>query len=165
MQRISFAGAARGLTQAPHYAFSSTPVGAGLMDVGINRSGILQVNQTWSVPEIAGGTSNTILLSEDAGRPDDWRGGGVKAATGTRTDWADHDNEFVVHGFTADGSASPGPCHTNCTNGNEVYSFHSGGANHVFGDGSVRYIRASMDIRQFVKLVTRSGNEVIANID
>ncbi len=44
-----------------------------------------------------------------------------------------------------------------------MYSFHSGGANHVMGDGSVRYIRASMDIRQFVKLVTYAGNDIVVN--
>ena len=66
-------------------------------------------------------------------------------------------NEYIVHGFSADGTTSPGPCHTNCTNNNEVYSFHTGGAMHVFADGSVHFIRASMDIRQFVKLVTRAG--------
>jgi hypothetical protein len=41
-----------------------------------------------------------------------------------------------------------------------VYSFHNGGAHHVMGDGSVRFVRTSMDIRQFVKFITRSGGEV-----
>ena len=42
----------------------------------------------------------------------------------------------------ADGSARTGPCAMNCTNDNELYSFHSGGVNGVFGDGSVHFIRS-----------------------
>ncbi|MFQ3651854.1 MAG: H-X9-DG-CTERM domain-containing protein, partial [Gemmataceae bacterium] len=74
--------------------------------------------------------------------------------------WADHDNEYIVHGFTTDGLTSPGPCHTNCTNNNENYAFHTGGANHVMADGSVRFISASMNIREFVKLITRIGEDL-----
>ena len=58
---------------------------------------------------------------------------------------------------------SPGPCHTNCTNNNEVYSFHTGGANHVFADGSVHFVKKSMDIRMFVKLLTRAGGDVVTD--
>ncbi len=76
--------------------------------------------------------------------------------------WADHENEYIVHGAQWDGGTAQGPCHTNCHNGNEVYSFHSGGANHVFADGSVHFIRTTMDIRQFVKLLTRRGQDVVA---
>jgi hypothetical protein len=132
------------------------------VDVTVNRNGVLQVNQSWSVPEILDGTSQTILLSECAGRPDLHRAGRL-ITTGSQTDggWADDDNEYIVHGFTSNGVNTPGACHTNCTNNNEVYSFHSGGANHVLADGSVKFISASMDIRQFVKLVTRSGQDVI----
>ena len=88
------------------------------------------------MPEILDGTSNTILISEDAGRPDRWQAGKLITVNGQLDGgWADHNNE--------------------------VYSFHSGGANHVMADGSVRFISASMSIREFVKLVTRSGQEVI----
>ena len=41
--------------------------------------------------------------------------------------WANRDNEYITHGFTYDGVNSPGPCPVNCTNNNEVYSFHPGG--------------------------------------
>ena len=146
---------------APNNAYDSALEAAGLVDVTVNRAGVLQVNQAWSIPEIADGTSNTIALSEDAGRPDEWRAGKL-AITNGQTDggWADHDCEFILHGYNAAGTATPGPCHTNCINNNEVYSFHTGGAMHVFADGSVHFIRSSMDIRQFVKLITRAGGDV-----
>ncbi|MCY2974462.1 MAG: DUF1559 domain-containing protein [Planctomycetota bacterium] len=41
----------------------------------------------------------------------------------------------------------------------EVYSFHTGGANFVFGDGSVKFISEQTSIREFAKLVTRDGGE------
>jgi prepilin-type N-terminal cleavage/methylation domain-containing protein len=147
---------------APNNAYSSALEGAGLVDVCLNRNGILQVNQTWSIPEIIDGTSNTMMISECAGRPDFFRAGRLVTPMGsTDGGWADHNSEYIVHGMTDDGVNSPGPCHTNCTNGNEVYSFHTGGANHVMGDGAVRFIPRSMNIRVFVKLVTRAGNDII----
>ena len=129
-----------------------------------NRNGVLQVNAAWSIPEILDGTSNTLLLSEDAGRPARYEAGRVNPAV-TQLDggWADDNNEYITHGFSNDGLTSPGPCHTNCTNNNEVYSFHTGGANHVLADGSVRYIAASMDIRAFVRLLTRAGQDVVTD--
>jgi prepilin-type N-terminal cleavage/methylation domain-containing protein len=146
---------------APDNAYSSLLEGAGLVDVAVNRNGVLEVNQAWSIPEIRDGTSNTSVIAEDAGRPDLWQAGKL-TGPGAQTDggWADTDNEYITHGFTADGTVNPGPCHTNCTNNNEVYSFHAGGANHVFADGSVHFVRASMDIRLFVKLITRSGDDL-----
>jgi len=149
---------------APNNGYDAGLETAGLVAVTGNRNGILDVNVAFSPTEITDGTSNTLLLSECAGRPDEWHAGSLYSANGqTDGGWADHDNEYVVHGYTADGSASPGPCHTNCTNNNEVYSFHTGGANHVMADGSVRFIRDSMNISEFVKLVTRSGGEVISD--
>ena len=63
-------------------------------------------------------------------------------------------------GSTPDGATKPGPCAINCTNDHEVYSFHPGGANAVFADGSVHFLKASLDIRIFARLATRAGGEV-----
>jgi prepilin-type N-terminal cleavage/methylation domain-containing protein len=149
---------------APNNAYSATLESAGYVDVAVNRNGVLQVNSLWSIPEIRDGTSNTSVIAEDAGRPDRWQAGKL-VTPGGQTDgsWADRDNEYITHGFTPDGTSTPGACHTNCTNVDEVYSFHSGGANHVFADGSVHFIKQSMDIRLFVKFLTRSGNDLTTN--
>ena len=45
----------------------------------------------------------------------------------------------------------------------QAYSFHSGGVNALFGDGSVRFIRSSVNVATFAALVTRDGGEVFAN--
>ncbi|VTS06623.1 DUF1559 domain-containing protein [Tuwongella immobilis] len=144
--------------------YSSGLESAGLADPTINRNSVLQPNVLISIPEIRDGTSNTILVSEDAGRPDRWEAGRMTSA-GTQTDggWADYDNAYIIHGYTNDGLTSPGPCHTNCSNNNEVYSFHTGGANHILADGSVRFIRNSLDIRIMVKLLTRSGEDIVSD--
>jgi prepilin-type N-terminal cleavage/methylation domain-containing protein/prepilin-type processing-associated H-X9-DG protein len=46
----------------------------------------------------------------------------------------------------------------------EAYSFHTGGANFTFGDGSVRFLSQEIDIRSFAQLVTREGSEIITNL-
>jgi prepilin-type processing-associated H-X9-DG protein len=57
----------------------------------------------------------------------------------------------------------PGPCALNCTNEKEVYSFHPSGANAVFADGSVHFLKTGMSIRVLAALVTRAGGEVVAD--
>jgi prepilin-type N-terminal cleavage/methylation domain-containing protein len=146
----------------PNNAYSSALATAGYCDVVADYNGVLQLNRCYSIPEIRDGTANTLMLSECAGRPDRWvLGKLVTVGGGQDGGWANRDNEYIVHGAqTSNGTTAPGPCHTNCNNGNEVYSFHQGGANHVFADGSVHFITASMDIRQFVKFVTRQAGDI-----
>ena len=50
----------------------------------------------------------------------------------------------------------------NCDNLNgDIYSFHSSVANVCFADGSVRILRAGIDINILVGLVTKGGGEVV----
>jgi prepilin-type N-terminal cleavage/methylation domain-containing protein len=149
---------------APNNSYDTDLQGLGLVDVAVNPDGVLEVNLAWSVAEIRDGTSNTSVIAECAGRPHEYQAGRLAIVNGqTDGGWADRDNEYITHGYTANGLTVNGPCHTNCTNNNEVYSFHSGGAMHVFADGSVHFIKQSMDIRLFVKLITRSGDDVTPN--
>ena len=64
-------------------------------------------------------------------------------------------------GSSYDGTTKPGPCAINCTNDREVYSFHPGGANIAFADGSVHFMRESIDINTLVSFVTKGGGEVV----
>jgi prepilin-type processing-associated H-X9-DG protein len=41
-----------------------------------------------------------------------------------------------------------------------VYAFHPGGAMFALGDGSVRFISQTIDIRDFARMVTRARGEV-----
>jgi prepilin-type N-terminal cleavage/methylation domain-containing protein len=148
---------------APDYSYSATLETNGLVDVNVARTGIMSTNIVRPIGVISDGTSNTILISETAGRPDAWAAGTLRTA-GAQTDggWCDPDSAYITHGFSADGvtTTDGGPCHTNCSNNNEPYGFHSAGAMHAMADGSVRFIQASMNIRQFVKLITYMGNDV-----
>ena len=110
---------------------------------------------------ITDGTSNTVLWTEDAGRPIRYV---LRTAVGTTytsgAGWADPDNEYWVDGFTTNGVTAGGPCVINCNNNNEAYSFHTGGCMFLFGDGSVKFVRASMTPVIITILTTRSGGEV-----
>jgi prepilin-type processing-associated H-X9-DG protein len=50
----------------------------------------------------------------------------------------------------------------NCDNQQgDIYSFHTGGANILFADGSVRFVRDSITLNTLAALVTKSGGEVV----
>ncbi|MGL6072608.1 MAG: DUF1559 domain-containing protein [Fimbriiglobus sp.] len=125
-----------------------------------------------SIAQISDGLSNTLLISEDANRPEYWvkgrqrsdltppfGGGGVGVVTGGV--WADHQKGFGIEGTSADGLTLVGECAINCTNAYEIYSFHPGGANAALADGSVRYLRESITIRTLAALSTRAGGETL----
>ena len=51
--------------------------------------------------------------------------------------------------------------HMNVTNNNEIYSFHPGGSMNGFGDGSIRFLQESIDLRVIARMLTRNGGETI----
>ena len=117
------------------------------------------------IGEVADGTSNTIMLLESGGRPDNWRSGRADASWGTVPNggWA-QPNGSIIRGYTspADPGAmtQPGPCMVNCSNYYSIYGFHSAGANVAFADGSVRLLRQSADANTVAAFITRAGGEV-----
>src|SRR5262249_35130190 len=140
------------------------PPGGPLDEKG-NYEGVFPVNHTRCIDDIHDGTSNTILMAECAGRPQLWQGrreGPNKWLSGGP--WASR-NLLWCRGATADGAAFFGTCAVNCTNDREVYSFHTGGANVVFADGSVHFLKADLGIRVFAQLATRAGGEVVSAAD
>jgi prepilin-type N-terminal cleavage/methylation domain-containing protein/prepilin-type processing-associated H-X9-DG protein len=125
------------------------------------------------VAEITDGLSNTILMTEDANRPEYWvkgkrvtdrvppfGGDGPGVATGGV--WADHQKGFGIEGTSPDGNTLVGECAVNCNNAYEVYAFHPGGANAAMADGSVRFLRETITIRTLAALSTRGAGEVVA---
>jgi prepilin-type N-terminal cleavage/methylation domain-containing protein/prepilin-type processing-associated H-X9-DG protein len=135
--------------------------------VGINNVddprlvGALIRDQPSRISDIIDGTSNTILVAEDAGRPQLYAAQGQPIAPGKEGGWADPNAAFSIDGSNPDGTV-PGPCSMNCSNNSEVYSFHTGGANMVFVDGSVHFISANIPLCTLAKLVTRGAGEVVS---
>src|SRR5262249_40994052 len=116
--------------------------------------------------DIVDGTSQTILIAEAAGRPKRWQAGRyVPGRFSAGGPWACGVNRIEVWGSTPNGAGHPGPCAINCSNDQEVYSFHPGGANILFADGSVHFLQATIDIRVFARLITRAGGEVVSAAD
>jgi prepilin-type N-terminal cleavage/methylation domain-containing protein/prepilin-type processing-associated H-X9-DG protein len=134
----------------------------GWIDPVGDYEGALTQNRMVRVTDITDGTSNTLLMAEAAGRPKLWRAGRLIAGVySDGTAWA---APGLLHGLgsTPDGVVQPGPCAINCTNEREVYSFHLDGANVLMADGSGCFLKASIDIRVFARLVTRAGGEVVS---
>jgi len=125
--------------------------------------GILGKNIRRTIPSITDGTSNTILLAEDAGRNQLWQMGRLISTSGGTGAWANPETAIALTGFNPSTMSTPGPCAVNCNNNDEVYSFHSGGANVLLGDGSVRFLKASTDINLLIALITRARGEVVSN--
>ncbi len=137
-------------------------VDSGMIDRPASRDSVLPINVLVRLTDITDGTSETILYAEDAGRPQPWRNGRlVPGQLISGGPWAGRN---LIWGMPADPN-SPWPCAINCSNNREIYSFHPGGANVAFADGSVRFLKESIPIRVLAALVTRAGEEVVSGSD
>lgn len=113
---------------------------------------------------IRDGLSQTFLLEEDAGRPELWRMGRLADGNSTNGAWADPEFEIALDGADRSyvgGGQKLGTCVINCTNDNEVYSFHRGGAFVLMADGSIHFISDAIHVKTFAALTTRAVKDVV----
>ncbi len=143
--------------------------------------GLMPKNEQPRFGNCRDGLSNTIAYAESAGRPYLFRGakqiGDLPDSKVNAGGWCRPASDFSIDGASYDGATLPGAAAINATNGDEFgstfphpyygsegtsepYSFHAGGANFVYGDGSVHFLSDSLNIREFARLVTRSNGEV-----
>lgn len=133
-------------------------VSAGVLTLRSDWSNLFS-HTAWQCREIAAvrdGLSNTFMLFEVAGRPDSYRNGQLepgKTITGSR--WADDESPFWIH------EVCNGSQLVNCSNNNEIYSFHPTGANFLYGDGSTRFHSETIDVETFVTLFTRAAGDIV----
>jgi prepilin-type N-terminal cleavage/methylation domain-containing protein/prepilin-type processing-associated H-X9-DG protein len=134
---------------------------------GVPSKGAMRQNGPTKISEVSDGLSNTTLYSEAAGRNLQYYTGHKSTAYPTSSTgpiWADSDNRITVTGTDSTGTTQfgTGPCAMNCNNlQGDIYSFHTGGANIAFGDGSVHFIRESISLVTLAAMVTKAGGEVI----
>jgi prepilin-type N-terminal cleavage/methylation domain-containing protein/prepilin-type processing-associated H-X9-DG protein len=176
---------------AGFYGVDPQLVTLGLIDPASGRrdNGAISKTVKLRFADFIDGLSNTLHLTESAGRPNVWRNGKlVLTANGNDRvnggGWCRPASELnVLRGASPDGVVIPGPSGINATNGEvlgtysppnghpyygvdgtgQIYGFHSGGVNVLYVDGSVHFIRQTINIRALAALVSRDGGEVLTN--
>ncbi len=132
----------------------------------------------FAITAITDGTSNTIFMSECGGKPVGYNrkrqiyksevnglpvDGSIEPVSSGGGSWGDMFTYSALAGGKCDDSGQRlGPCMINATSNNEIYSWHTGGANALFGDGSVRFLTDSTPAATIIALVTRAGGEVLS---
>jgi len=144
-----------------------------------------------TISQITDGTSNTGMIWECSSRPDVYLNGKkiATAANDQGFCWADSDGPFSIdmcnpaataadytslnlpaaagaNVFWPKNNINPANLSKyskfmNASNDNEVFSFHSGGSNCGFADGSVRFLSESTDVKILAAIVTAHGGEVV----
>ena len=124
--------------------------------------GVLGNNVCRRLTDISDGSSNTLVVAEDAGRNDSYELGVQMGTLAVAGAWANPGGDIIITGYDIASKSTPGALAVNGTNSQNVYSFHSGGANVLFADGSGHFLRSDITLDLLVGLMTRSGKEIIA---
>ncbi|MGP0064496.1 MAG: DUF1559 domain-containing protein [Isosphaeraceae bacterium] len=153
----------------------------------VAAKGLLKDGKT-AISEITDGTSNTIAILECAGRDERFvsqffegqypvvRGQGPAGGPNARHRfwrWADPGSAFGTSGQPNNkgiptNEGVPWPT-TTATAGNqagpneEPYSYHPGGVNALYGDGSVRFIKDSVNLVALRSILTLAGGDVVSS--
>jgi prepilin-type N-terminal cleavage/methylation domain-containing protein/prepilin-type processing-associated H-X9-DG protein len=132
-------------------------------------NGALHIDIPTPILAITDGTSNTMMIIEDAGQPNAYILGRDTGATLPEgRGWADPDGvsgsmdgTHPATGAVNGGSPPAGAtCIMNCNNFSEPYSFHTDGINVCMADGSVRFLRATISAATFAALMTRDQGDI-----
>lgn len=141
----------------------------------VSKGGVLTLtalNQGKKLTSISDGTSNTLAVSEQS----DW----CKNSSGAKLDGrSDFGHTFLMGGIEGDGRtwnvttlryAINNRTWENVGVGDQHYgqnrplvSPHSGGVNGVLADGSVRFLRDSIDLQTLYNLSNRDDGNVLSN--
>ncbi len=144
----------------------------GLRNKLLRADGI--ITRDWNrISRVTDGLSSTLLVVEDSGRDERMQPGNVYIDPfdgQPRRDWrwAEPDASGIGISMIINNNKSPvgGPTTcpwtvNNCGLFEEIFSFHTGGAHALLGDGSVRFLSENLDYKILRGLVTINGGEVI----
>lgn len=158
----------------PTYYTDIDPV-TGLRNSSTRAEGALVTGGT-PTRKISDGLSQTIAVSEDVGRREEFRG---VAMTTPYTDsngvplkfwrWAEPDNAFGVSEVINNNSnpiGGPDSCPwstNNCGPNDEMFGFHPGGVNVLYCDGHVAFLQEELEKVTLRKILTREEGDLIGN--
>jgi prepilin-type N-terminal cleavage/methylation domain-containing protein len=132
-----------------------------------NRFSVMHRDSQTKIAAILDGTSQTILVTESAARPNVYRQG--KSQPTLQNDqgygWIDSESAFSLDGASSDGSREGCGIVAGCSvainarNDNEPYSFHPAGALSLFVDGHVSFESEIVSLSTFAAQVTRAAED------
>lgn len=150
-------------------------------DIGYRGDGIFYMNSRTRFADITDGTSNTLLIGEVQ---DDLRGATTGSSFPNASRWRGSDRSY---NFSRDSDLNPpkdiseyligaeldDPINANKRDANRHFnddgeyagSYHKGGCNFGFADGSVHFISENISMTAYQALATRSGGEVVNGSD
>ena len=109
--------------------------------------------------DVTDGLSYSMMLFECTGRPNPItrvpRANSPPPAVVGGARWADSDSTFWMNNMCN------GTQMFNCDNRQEIFSFHTGGSNFVYGDGAVRFHSESMSPGAFVSRFTAFASDFL----
>ena len=155
-------GAGNHIAPICEVASANYPGVFGVSEPGVDGEGIFFRNSQIAFRDITDGTSSTLLVGERSRQlgSTTWVGV-VTGATllpppGSPAPPIPHDASGMVLGHTFEGDGGPG---SPGSEDNNFSSRHSGGANFLFADGHVGFLRTAMDHEIYKALSTRAGGE------
>lgn len=142
------------------------------------NNGMLLMNEQTKITSCTDGTSNTIIVAEQSGKVPNCSYASGDPRNGYYSPWGGCTNNNTVGncgtggcgdmwgmGLTAvayqiNSKTCPSGAHTSYVGNSILNSYHTGGINAVMGDGSVAFIRDTMDFVTFQRLCSKSDGLV-----
>ena len=127
-----------------------------------NYTGTALSYRTARFRDVTDGLSNTLLIGELAGRPDEYEQGRLVDAYPPEDPNTGMDVHAAIWGISTHFLWLVGYAGVNTRNHRGLYSFHDSGANAAFADGSVRFLSEHLDVDMLGAMSTRASGDLVA---